>query len=197
MKYADIGSVVSLAADLLQNSDHLERNIVQHDGGAHGLASVVEGFRQFDAEHGDAHPAVFVSVGNPAACLDRNRADVGVDRRHTEDLSVGTVVFADSADVFAIQNWGDALYQVRLVLDVEVVLISQLVGKHRLQAAFDGRYAAAEDKHDVLPDAGELFVLAGAKALAKSNQKQQRADSPRDSEHGEERAQFMRPQGAE
>ena len=47
--------------------------------------------------------------------------------------------------------------------------------------------------HDhVVADAGQIAPLSGAKTLTQANQNEQRTDSPRYAEHGEESAQLVR-----
>lgn len=66
-----------------------------------------------------------------------------------------------------------------------------------VHASLHSRSAAGKNHDDVLADFGEISLAAGAETFTEANEKQERTDSPGDSEHGEERTQFMRPEGAE
>src|ERR1022692_4593856 len=85
----------------------------------------------------------------------------------------------------------------RFLADVEVILISEPVLAGGVHAARNGRSAAGEEHHDVFAEIREVALVAGAKALAEADQQEERADSPGNAEHGEERTQLVRPEGAE
>jgi len=57
------------------------------------------------------------------------------------------------------------------------------------------RGTAGPDEHHVLAEAVELLAVAGAEAFPQADQQEQGTDSPGDSEHGQKRAQLVRPQG--
>ena len=79
---------------------------------------------------------------------------------------------------------------------VAIILIGQVILLHAGKAAIEHGRAAPEDEHHVLTQRGQLLLVAAAKAFSHPNQEQQRPDAPRNAEHGEERTQLMRPQGA-
>src|ERR1035441_2057075 len=85
----------------------------------------------------------------------------------------------------------------RFLADVEVILISEPVLAGGVHAARNGRSAAGEEHHDVFAEIREVALVAGAEALAEADQQEERADSPGNAEHGEERTQLVRPEGAE
>src|ERR1022692_2897965 len=85
----------------------------------------------------------------------------------------------------------------RFLADVEVILISEPVLAGGVHAARNGRSAAGEEHHDVFAEIREVALVAGAEALAEADQQEERADTPGDAEHGEERTQLVRPEGAE
>jgi hypothetical protein len=61
----------------------------------------------------------------------------------------------------------------------------------------NGRSAAGEEHHDVFAVLRKVALVAGSEALAQADQQEQGTDSPGDAEHGEERTQLVRPEGAE
>jgi hypothetical protein len=61
----------------------------------------------------------------------------------------------------------------------------------------NGGSAAGEEQHDVFAVLQEVAFVAGPETFAEADQQEQGTDAPGDAEHGEERAQFVRPEGAE
>ena len=85
----------------------------------------------------------------------------------------------------------------RLALNVEVILVSQLVGVSGAHVSGDGWGTTGEHEHDVFAQRIHFLSVARAETFAQSNQQEQRTHSPCDPEHGEEGAQLVRPQGAQ
>ena len=135
----------------------------------------------------------FIFLVDPAPRAHVNGADFVVLRHDAEDLAVGAGVLADGADVFTAQYRRYVAHRLGIVADGEVVTVVELVGARRDLAAGHCRYLPAEDEHDILADIVELASLAGAKALTHAHQQQQRTHAPGDAEHGQKRAQLVRP----
>ena len=76
----------------------------------------------------------------------------------------------------------------------QVVAVSEVIGLSGLQAARNRGNAPREDEHDVLAEGREFACLPAAEAFAQADQKKQRAHTPGDAEHGQKRAQLVRPQ---
>ena len=56
--------------------------------------------------------------------------------------------------------------------------------------------ASGEEHHDVLAVFRQVALVPSAEALAQPDQQQQGTDTPGDAKHGEERTQFVRPEGS-
>src|SRR6202034_2138382 len=124
-------------------------------------------------------------------------ADLVVVRTDSKHLAVGGTVVAHCADVLTIQHRRQGAYKLCLASDCEVVLVSEVIGLSGLCAAFNSGNAPGKHKHNVLSECGQLLLLAAAKTFSQAHQEEQRADAPGDSEHGEEGAQIVRPEGRE
>src|SRR5664279_107172 len=99
--------------------------------------------------------------------------------------------------VAVIENGSDSPNVRRFLTDVEVVLVSEPLLAGGVHTALHDRSAAGEDHHDVFPNLREIALVASSEALAEANQEEQGTYTPGDAEHGEERPQFVRPEGAE
>ena len=194
---AGIGGVVVAPADAFQRADDLEAIIVEQNERAHGGASRKKVARHLIAENDDVAFLRFVEVVKPASQLQREKADSVVLRFGAGELTAGAGEFADGVHVVGGENGGDGPNVGRLFADVEVVLIGEPVLAGGVHAARNSRSAAGEKKHDVFAVLRKTALVAGSEALAEADQQQQGADTPGDAEHGEERAEFVRPEGAE
>src|SRR5258708_6127836 len=91
----------------------------------------------------------------------------------------------------------DGLNVRRLFANVEVILVREPVLASGGRAALNGRSAAGKEHHDVFAVLRKAALVAGSETLAEADQQEQGTDTPGDAEHGEERTQLMRPEGAE
>ena len=101
------------------------------------------------------------------------------------------------ADVVALEHGRNGAQKPGLVANCEVITVGQVVGLTRLIAAGHGRNAAGKNEHNILAKLGEVLILAAAKALPEAHKQQQRPNAPGNAEHGQKRAQLVRPQCGE
>src|SRR6185437_6846278 len=126
-------------------------------------------------------------------CCVANEVVIGGD---AGNLPVGGGVIADRLDITALQHGGDAFDRRGLGGDIQIVLLGQVVLPHAHEAAFDAGGPSGKNKHNIVAQGGHLSSIARAKALPHPHQKEQGTDAPGDAEHGEKRAQFVRPESA-
>ena len=94
----------------------------------------------------------------------------------------------------AARNDGHGIAHVTSQLNVEIVLVGKQIGSRRSHVAFDRGGSPREKEHDVLAEFRQLPFVPRPEPLPHTNQQQKRADSPGNAEHGQERAQLVRPQ---
>src|ERR1039457_5481203 len=75
-------------------------------------------------------------------------------------------------------------------------VVSQLIQVAGTHVASHRRGPAGKHEHDVFAHRVQFFPVPGAESLAQPDQQEQRSHPPGDPEHGQERADLMRPQGA-
>ena len=154
-------------------------------------------FSKLPAHDGDTARFGVVLIVEPAAGTDGNISNLVVLGHDAKDLAVGGTIIADGSNVLAIQHWRKIFKRARFAADGEVILISEAVSAAGLRVAFNRRDASGEGEHDVLAKVLQLPGLAAAEAFTQTHQQEQRSHAPGDAEHGEKRAQFMRPQGGQ
>jgi len=113
------------------------------------------------------------------------------------ELAAGAGELADGMHVVGGENRSDSPNVRRFFADIEVILVSEPVLASGVHAARNRRSAAGVDPHDVLAVLREVALVTGSETLAEADQQEQRTDTPGDPEHGEERTQLVRPEGAE
>src|SRR6202023_3893848 len=139
---------------------------------------------------------VVVIVIEPTPNCRRDRPHLTVDRRHARDLAVGAGVIADRADIIARDQRRNIDGELRFALDGKVIVIGEVEPPHRVETAIDRRSAPSEKENDVLAEGFQLFAIAVAKAFSDAGQQEQRTYAPRDSKHGKEGSQLVRPQSS-
>src|ERR1019366_2601802 len=177
-----------------------EREITAHDLEGNVAASVGRVVvAAADPEQGadDVAFLTLVEVVEPASQLEREEEDSSVLRFGASEQATGAGKLADGMHVAGDEDGTDGANVRRFLADVEVILISEPVLAGGVHAARNGRSAAGEEHHDVFAEIREVALVAGAEALAEADQQEERADSPGNAEHGEERTQLVRPEGAE
>src|ERR1700731_2603133 len=129
-----------------------------------------------------------VFIIEPASGLDWSIADLAVLGNDAEDLAIGGSIVAYGADVLALQHWRNGAQKFGLVADREVVAISQVVGLSRLVASGNRRDASRKNKHNVLTQFGQGFVLPSAEALSQATKQRHKANPQDNSEQVKEEA---------
>src|SRR5581483_12419540 len=137
-----------------------------------------------------------VQIVQPAAFLNWQIANLIEIRGNSHELAAALEIITERADIIARDYRRDQLYIRTLGGNVLVIPISEVILAEAGETAVHGGNASAPDEQHILAQLVELFLIAGAETFPQSHQQQQRAHSPRDSEHGEKRAQLMRPKGA-
>src|SRR5581483_3461447 len=179
--------------DLLNHANDVEIDSVQQDRASDRGASRKDVFQQFPPHHCDPAMIVIVFVVEPAAGADRHISNLVVGRRDSEDLAVGAPKFTDRANVFTVQNWRHGAQELGLIADRNVVVVVEVVFLSGLEAAFDRGNPTRKGEHDVLAQFSQILLLAAAETFAEPDQQEQRAYAPRNAEHGQKRAQLVRP----
>src|SRR4029077_14844131 len=105
--------------------------------------------------------------------------------------------FADGMHVVGDENGSDGANMWSFFSDVEVILVREPILASGVRAALNRRSAAGEEHHDVFAVLRKTALVAGSEALPEADQQEQGTDPPGDAEHGEERTQFVRPEGGE
>ena len=139
---------------------------------------------------------LFVHVVQPASVVHRDVADAAEVGKDAVDGAARLEKIADGADVAAGDDGSGSGDARTLAENVFVVAVGQVVLAQRRKAALHDRGPARPDEHDVFANRIKLLAVAGAEPFPETHQQQQGTNSPRNPEHGEKRAQFMRPEGA-
>ena len=188
---------VVAVADFLQGANHGEADAVEQNGGADGWTPWKQRAPNFVADDDYGALLRIVHGIDPAAFVDRkvaNLVDVG---GHAHDLAAGLEKVAHRSDVVAGYYGGSRADAGAFAKNVFVIFVSQIVLAQGGEAALHYGSATGPDEHYVLAQGIELLAIAGTESFAQADQQQQGTDAPGDAEHGEERAQFVRPEGAE
>src|ERR1700686_384333 len=188
---------VVAVADLLQGANHGEANPIEQNRGADGRTSWKEGAPDLVAY--DDHGALLRVVHgiDPAALVDWQIADLIKVRGHAHDLAAGLEKIADRPDVAAGNGGSSSAHAGAFIQNVFVVAVGEIVLPQCGEAALHHGSPARPDKHHVLAQGIELFAIASAESFSQTNEQQQGTDAPGNAEHGQERAEFVRPQGPE
>src|SRR5258708_30160275 len=170
---------------------------IEENERAHGGTSGKKVACHLIAEDDDVAFLTFVEVVQPAPQFQRKEADPVVLRFGSGELATGAGEFADRVHLIGDENGSDGANVRSFFTDVEVILVGEPILAGGVRAALNGRSAAGEEHHDVFAVLRKAALIAGSEALAEADQQNQGTDSPGDAEHGEERTQFVRPEGAE
>jgi len=160
---------------------------IEQNERADGGASWKKVACHFVAEDDDVAFLTLVELVEPASQLQREESDSSVLRFGAGEQATGGRKLADGMHVAGDEDGTDGENVRRFLADVEVILIREPVLPSGIHAALNGRGAAGVEHHDVFAEIGEVAPVAGSEALAETDQQEQRADSPGDAEHGEER----------
>jgi hypothetical protein len=193
---AHIEPEVVAAAEVGHAADHFEAQAIDQDERADRGAAREQRLLQFVAEDNDIAALQAVQFIEPAAFFQGQVTDLVEIRIGAQDFAAASGEFADLVQIVAGDD-GAGIADEAGVSDVAVILIGEQVGAGRIHVALDGGSAAREQEHDVFAELGQFALIAGAEALAYPNQEQQRSHAPGNAEHGEERAQLVRPQVAD
>ena len=189
--------VIAVPAHLSDHADHIKTHPIQQDGGPHRRPPGKHILEQLPSHNGHAAAFTVVLIVEPAAWFHRHIANPVVVRGNSEDLSIGGSIIANRAYVFAVENRRQCADKFGLGPHRQVVSVCEIVCLPGLSAARDCRDAPGKHEHDVLSERGKLLFLAAAESFSQAHQQQKRAHPPGNSEHGEERAQLMRPQSGQ
>src|SRR5208282_2283921 len=191
---AGIGGIVAAAADALQSANHLEAIVIEQNKRANGGASGEKVAPHLVAEDDDVALLYFVKVVEPAPLQQREVANPVVLRFGPRELPAGAGKLADRVHIVGGKNGSDGLDVRGFLADVEIILVREPVLACGVHTARYRRSAAREKHHDVFAVLRKVALVTGSEALPEPDQQEQRTDAPGDAEHGEKRAQFVRPQ---
>ena len=139
----------------------------------------------------------FVESVEPASLFQRQEADSVVLWFGAGELATGAGELTDGMHVVSGENGSDGANVQRFLADIEVILVGEPVLAGGIHAAPNRRGAAREDHHDIFAILRKTALVTASEAFAQADQQQQGTDTPGDAEHGEERTQLVRPEGAE
>src|ERR1700678_2920454 len=114
-----------------------------------------------------------VLIIEPAPRVGGHIANIAVLRNHAENLTVRSSIVADGANIVARQYRRNGAQKIGLVANGEVVAVGQVIGLSRLVSAGHGRNASWENKHYVLAQLSQVFILTAAETLAQTYQQKQ------------------------
>src|SRR5580704_7208654 len=188
---------VVAVADFLHGADHGEADTIEQDRSAHGRAAGKQRAAYFVADDDDFSLLRIVHRIDPAALVHRQVTNLVEFRRHAHDLAAGLEKVADGSNIAAADDGHGGADAGALAKDVLVIAVGQVILLQGGKAALHLRGASRPDEHDVLAQGVELLAISRPETFSQTDQQEQGTDSPGNAEHGQERAQFMRPEGPE
>ncbi len=194
---AHVGGVVVTASHALHRANHFERDVIQDDACTHGWTSRKQVLDEFIAQHDDVASLRFVQIVEPAPLIEREVADLAELGFDACDLAVGAGKLTDRAHIRANENRRSIANVRSFFADVDIILIGKQVSPPGAHVALHHRSPPGIDEHDVFAVLRQLAFVARAETFSQAHQQKQGSHAPRDTEHGKERAQFVRPERAE
>ncbi len=171
-KDAGVGAIVAVLSNFCQHTDDVKTNFVQQQRSPDRWAAGKDVLEQFPSHHGNPAMLRVVFIVEPATRSDGDISDLVIDRRHAKHLAVGGSVVADRANVLAIDHWRKHAQRVGFIANREVIVVGEMIGLARLQAARHGGNPSGENKHNVLAKIGQLFRLPATEAFPQPHKKQ-------------------------
>ena len=184
-------------ADLLQRANYREPNAVEQNRGADRRSTGKQRAADFVANNYDRAFLRIVHLVDPTAVVDRQVTDLVEVGWHTYDLATSLEKIAYGSNVAALDSGGSCADARALPHNVLVIAVRQIVLAQRGEAALHDGGTTGPDKHHVFAQGVELFAVPRPESFSQSYQQKQGTHAPGNAEHSEERAQFMRPEGAE
>ena len=187
---------VVAAAQVGHAPDHLKAQAVDQDERAQRRTSREEHLGELVSQHDHVAALRAIQIVEPAPFLQRQVTDLVQLRLGPKNFpaSVGKLAYLVQVST---RNDGASITHLRSVPYVLIILVREQIRPRRGHIPFHRRRPPGEQEHDVFAEFGQFALIARAKTFANPHQQEQRSHSPCDAEHGEERAQFMRPQIAE
>src|ERR1051326_3023618 len=183
--------------DALQGANHFEPDAVEQNRAADRGPPEKKSAPGFIAQHDYRTLLRIVHFIQPAALMDGQVTNLMDRCGNAIDSAAGLVEVADGADVAAPNHPGGRRHARTVAHNVLVVTEGKVILPQRGETTLHHRSTARPDKHYIFTDGGELLTVAGPESLSNSDQQEQGTNTPGDSEHGQERAQFVRPESGQ
>ena len=195
--FVDVPAVVAGVLFLgRHDADNREGNVVEIDELPDCWTAAEQLLLRIGAEEGDATAFRDVILIVEAAFADAEAANLGKLRRRAGDRERRRVVRRVRTHRVLLELRDRVLTIGRFVLKIGKIGINPVHQATSPRTAGLQAGAAMEDDHQVAAQGFGLFRLADAKTLAGGDHQDDRDHSPGDPEHGQQRADAVRPEGS-